>query len=73
MYVHVSELSEFNKQEPIPMQPRFYTGVYREIYFAISEAWRPDNSISDILTYLYRAFSLTCWCLGNQHGRRGVM
>ena len=49
MYVHVSELSEFNKQEPIPMQPRFYTGVYREIDFAISEAWRPDNSISDIL------------------------
>ena len=49
MYVHVSELSEFNRQEPIPMQPRFYTGVYREIDFAISEAWRPDNSISDIL------------------------
>ena len=49
MYVHVSELSEFNKQKPILMQPRFYTGVYREIDFAISEAWRPDNSISDIL------------------------
>ena len=49
MYVHVSELSEFNKQEPITMQPRFYIGVYREIGFATSESWRPDNSISDIL------------------------
>ena len=43
MYVHVSD-----KQEPITMQLRFYTGVYREIDFAISEARRPDNSISDI-------------------------
>ena len=49
MYAHVSELSEFNKQKPIPIQQRFYRGVYREIDFAISESWRPDNSISDIL------------------------
>ena len=50
MYVHVSELSEFNRQEPIPMQPRFYTGVYREIDFAISEACvtPPPHQISMI-------------------------
>ena len=67
--MYTSELSEnstnmsASKDEPIPipMQPRFYSGVYFETDFAFSEAWRPDDNISDVLlklTFLYRAFSL---------------
>ena len=65
--MHTAELSEnltnmsASKEEPIPMQPRFYSGVYFETDFAFSEAWRPDNNISDVLlklTFLYRAFLL---------------
>ena len=65
--MYTAELSEnstnmsTSKEEPIPMQPRFYSGVYFEKDLAISEAWRLDDNISDVLlklTFLYRAFSL---------------
>ena len=63
MYQNYQSLTNRNasKEEPISMQPRFYSGVYFETDFAFSEAWRPDDNISDVflkLTFLYRAFSL---------------
>ena len=61
MYQNYQSLTNRNasKEEPISMQPRFYSGVYFETDFAFSEAWRPDDNISDVflkLTFLYRAF-----------------
>ena len=63
MYQNYQSLTNRNasKEEPIPMQPRFSSGVYFETGFAFSEAWRLDDNISDVslkLTFLYRAFSL---------------
>ena len=67
--MYTAELSEnstnmsTSKEEPIPMQPRFYSGVYFETDFVFSDFWRLDDDISDVLlklTFLYRAF-LPMW------------
>ena len=67
--MYTAELSEnstnmsASKEEPIPMQPRFYSGVYFETDFVFSDFWRLDDNISDVLlklTFLYRAF-LPMW------------
>ena len=67
--MNTAELSEnstnmsTSKEEPIPMQPGFYSGVYFETDFVFSDFWRLDDNISDVLlklTFLYRAF-LPMW------------